>query len=135
MLRGLGRIDLEWARGRMFDQDVAQLFQLLVKEARTMRCTAVAAKEERRQRPHGELVTCVCMLCFVFRTWQTLFSYIPWHRRYYPILEMAAEQGLSWSPTVTVESPTDTPPPTIVPILPSNQCRMPERSLRMFVQG
>ena len=74
MLLGLGRIDLEWARGRIFDQDVAQLFQLLVKEARTMRCTAVAAKEERRQRPYGDPVPVVCMLCSVFRTWQTLLS-------------------------------------------------------------
>ena len=49
----------------MFDQDVAQLFQLLVKEARTMRCTAVAAKEERRQRPYGDRAPFVCMLCFV----------------------------------------------------------------------
>jgi len=48
------RIDVEWARGRLFDQDTAQLFQLLVIEARSMRCTGVSTTEERRQRPHGE---------------------------------------------------------------------------------
>ena len=48
------RIDVEWGRGRLFDQDAAQLFQQLVKEARTMRCTSISIKEERQQRPHGE---------------------------------------------------------------------------------
>jgi hypothetical protein len=84
-----GRIDLEWARGRVFDQDVAQLFQLLVKEARTMRCTAVAAKEGRRQRPDGELMPCLCQLRFAFCTWQTLVSLLFWHYSQSPILEMA----------------------------------------------
>jgi len=50
----MSRIDVEWARGRLFDQDAAQLFQVLVKEARSMRCTGVSTTEERRQRPHGE---------------------------------------------------------------------------------
>ena len=45
---------MEWGRGRLFDQDAAQLFQVLVKEARSMRCTGVTTKEERRQRPHGK---------------------------------------------------------------------------------
>ena len=48
------RIDVEWGRGRLFDQDAAQLFQVLVKEARSMRCTGVTTKEERRPRPHGD---------------------------------------------------------------------------------
>ncbi|CAK0787024.1 hypothetical protein CVIRNUC_010240 [Coccomyxa viridis] len=47
------RIDVEWGRGRLFDQGAAQLFQQLVKEARMMRCTSISSKEERRQRPHG----------------------------------------------------------------------------------
>ena len=41
-------------RGGIFDQDVAQLFQLLVKEARTMRCTAVPP---RRSAGSGPMVT------------------------------------------------------------------------------
>jgi DNA topoisomerase-3 len=45
---------MEWARGRLFDQDIAALFQRIVKEARAMRCTSVTVKEERRHRPHGE---------------------------------------------------------------------------------
>ena len=51
---GLCRIDVEWGRGRLFDQDAAQLFQVLVKEARSMRCTGVTTKEERRPRPYGQ---------------------------------------------------------------------------------
>lgn len=47
------RIDVEWARGRLFDQEVAALFQRIVKEARSMRCTSVTIKEDRRHRPNG----------------------------------------------------------------------------------
>ena len=54
-LPGACRIDVEWVRGRLFDQDAARLFQVLVKEARSMRCTGVTTKEERRPRPHGDL--------------------------------------------------------------------------------
>ena len=53
---------MEWGRGRLFDQDAAQLFQVLVKEARSMRCTGVTTKEERRQRPHGKIAVLSCRL-------------------------------------------------------------------------
>ena len=56
------RIDVEWGRGRLFDQGAAQLFQQLVKEARIMRCTSISIKEERRQRPHGEASPCWCLV-------------------------------------------------------------------------
>ena len=56
------RIDVEWGRGRLFDQGAAQLFQQLVKEARMMRCTSISSKEERRQRPHG-VATPLLMPC------------------------------------------------------------------------
>ena len=48
------RIDVEWSRGRLFDRDVAQLFQRIVTDAHILRCTEVSVKEERRQRPNGE---------------------------------------------------------------------------------
>ncbi|KAK9917893.1 hypothetical protein WJX75_009329 [Coccomyxa subellipsoidea] len=47
------RVDVEWARGRLFDRDVAQLFQRIVTEARSLRCVDVSVKEEKRQRPNG----------------------------------------------------------------------------------
>ena len=47
------RIDVEWSRGRLFDRDVALLFQRIVTEARALRCVEFSAKEERRQRPNG----------------------------------------------------------------------------------
>lgn len=62
---------MEWARGRLFDQDAAQLFQVLVKEARSMRCTGVTTKEERRPRPHGDLpLSCAgCRSYLNFNQW------------------------------------------------------------------
>lgn len=47
------RVDVEWARGRLFDRDVTQLFQRIVTEARSLRCVDVSVKEEKRQRPNG----------------------------------------------------------------------------------
>ena len=52
-MAGVIRVDVEWARGRLFDRDVAQLFQQIVTEARALRCVDVSVKEERRQRPNG----------------------------------------------------------------------------------
>lgn len=48
------RLDLEWQRGRVFDSDVAAVFQRVVADAKVLRIAHVSSKEERRQRPSGE---------------------------------------------------------------------------------
>jgi DNA topoisomerase-3 len=52
-LQGGVRLDPEWDRGRVFDQDVATVFQSMVKDARNLRVTSVSVKEDRKPRPSG----------------------------------------------------------------------------------
>ena len=47
------RLNLEWARGRVFDLEVGVCFQKIVSEAKSLRILEVTEKEERRQRPPG----------------------------------------------------------------------------------
>jgi hypothetical protein len=47
------RLELEWARGRLFDAHVAEVFRRIVAEAGSARVVSVSVKEERRQRPNG----------------------------------------------------------------------------------
>ena len=47
-------LDLEWRRGRIFDADVACVFQRIVSESGSLKVTAAASTEDRRHRPHGE---------------------------------------------------------------------------------
>lgn len=51
--KGGDRLQLEWDRGRVFDEDVAGIFLGNVKDARSLRVSSVSSKEERRTRPHG----------------------------------------------------------------------------------
>ncbi|EFJ52569.1 hypothetical protein VOLCADRAFT_79203 [Volvox carteri f. nagariensis] len=46
-------LELEWDKGRVFDQDVGALFASLVREAKRLRVVDVVEKEDRKQRPHG----------------------------------------------------------------------------------
>lgn len=46
-------IDVEWRRGRVFDADIACVFQRIVTDSGSLKVTAVASSEERRHRPHG----------------------------------------------------------------------------------
>ncbi|GIL45930.1 hypothetical protein Vafri_3041 [Volvox africanus] len=46
-------LDLEWDKGRVFDQDVGALYASLVREAKRLRVVDVVEKEDRKQRPHG----------------------------------------------------------------------------------
>jgi DNA topoisomerase III len=47
------RLSLDWARGKVFDPEVAVCLQRLVAEGGPLKVTQVSEKEERRQRPHG----------------------------------------------------------------------------------
>lgn len=47
------RLDLDWERGRVFDQDVGAMFAALVREAKRLRVVSVTEKEDRKARPHG----------------------------------------------------------------------------------
>lgn len=47
------RLNLEWERGRVFDQDVGQVFAAAVKDAGSLRVQSVTAKEDRKPRPPG----------------------------------------------------------------------------------
>eukprot|EP00798_Chlamydomonas_sp_ICE-L_P024301 gene24302-9904_t len=47
------RLDLEWERGRIFDQDVAGMYCQIVKDAKKMIVTDVSVKDEKKQRPSG----------------------------------------------------------------------------------
>ena len=55
------RLELEWERGRVFDSDVASVFQRVVADSKILRITHVSNKEERRQRPTG-LTSSNCFL-------------------------------------------------------------------------
>lgn len=46
-------LNLEWGRGRVFDQDVGGLFAAAVKDAGSLRVASVTTKDEVRQRPAG----------------------------------------------------------------------------------
>ncbi|KAK9856828.1 hypothetical protein WJX84_005321, partial [Apatococcus fuscideae] len=47
------RLELEWGRGRIFDMEIAQMFQRLVADAKSLKVTSVSEKEDRCSRPHG----------------------------------------------------------------------------------
>jgi DNA topoisomerase-3 len=47
------RLQLEWARGRVFDFEIGCCFQRLVLESQNIRVVDVTEKEERKQRPPG----------------------------------------------------------------------------------
>ena len=49
------RLSLQWAMGRLFDLETAQLYQHLVAQAGNLRVTSVSEQEQRRHRPHGQL--------------------------------------------------------------------------------
>jgi len=44
---------MEWERGRVFDSDVANVFQRIVADAGAAKVVSVTNKEEKRQRPSG----------------------------------------------------------------------------------
>jgi hypothetical protein len=46
-------LNLEWERGRVFDQDVGQVFAAAVKDAGSLRVQSITTKEDRKPRPHG----------------------------------------------------------------------------------
>ncbi|KAG2490592.1 hypothetical protein HYH03_010985 [Edaphochlamys debaryana] len=46
-------LELEWERGRVFDQDVGAMYAALVRESKRLRVVEVGEKEDRRQRPPG----------------------------------------------------------------------------------
>lgn len=46
-------LNLEWGRGRVFDQDVGGLFAASVRDAGSLRVASVTTKDEVRQRPAG----------------------------------------------------------------------------------
>ena len=50
---GACRLELQWARGRLFDMGAAQVFQRRVASAGSVQVTSVASKETRSARPHG----------------------------------------------------------------------------------
>lgn len=52
------RLDLQWDKGRLFDQEVAQLYQHLLAQAGQLRVISVAETESRKHRPHGEICMC-----------------------------------------------------------------------------
>ncbi|KAF5836440.1 DNA topoisomerase [Dunaliella salina] len=47
------KLDLEWDRGRLFDQEIATVYATMVREAKRLRVVDVTEKEERRHRPSG----------------------------------------------------------------------------------
>ena len=47
------RLNLEWGRGRVFDQDVGGLFAAAVREAGGLTVVSVSSKEDVKQRPSG----------------------------------------------------------------------------------
>jgi DNA topoisomerase-3 len=53
VLQGGDRLNLEWERGRVFDQDVGQVFAAAVKGAGSLRVTSITTKEDRKPRPPG----------------------------------------------------------------------------------
>ncbi|KXZ51646.1 hypothetical protein GPECTOR_11g100 [Gonium pectorale] len=46
-------LELEWDKGRVFDQDVGAMYAGLVREAKRLRVVDVSEKEDRKPRPHG----------------------------------------------------------------------------------
>jgi hypothetical protein len=52
-LQGGDHLNLEWERGRVFDQDVGQVFAAAVKDAGSLRVTSITTKEDRKPRPPG----------------------------------------------------------------------------------
>ncbi|GFR42563.1 hypothetical protein Agub_g3474, partial [Astrephomene gubernaculifera] len=46
-------LELEWDRGRVFDQDVGAMYAALVRDAKRLRVVDVVEKEDRKPRPHG----------------------------------------------------------------------------------
>lgn len=46
-------LNLEWQRGRVFDQDVGALYANVVKSAGSLRIASVSSKDEVRSRPSG----------------------------------------------------------------------------------
>ncbi|KAK9804028.1 hypothetical protein WJX73_004084 [Symbiochloris irregularis] len=46
-------LDLQWDKGRLFDQEVTQLYQHLVAQAGQLRVASVTEHESRKHRPHG----------------------------------------------------------------------------------
>eukprot|EP00899_Mesostigma_viride_P006662 jgi/Mesvir1/15998/Mv08302-RA.2 len=53
VVKGGRNVELEWERGRIFDKDIAMVFQKLVAEAGSLHVVEWSEKEERKQRPHG----------------------------------------------------------------------------------
>lgn len=53
LLQSGQRLELDWERGRVFDQDVGGLFLSIVKDCKTIRVVSVSSKEDRKGRPHG----------------------------------------------------------------------------------
>ncbi|KAF6259333.1 DNA topoisomerase [Scenedesmus sp. NREL 46B-D3] len=53
LMGGRRHLNLEWERGRVFDQDVGQVFAAGVRDAGSLRVQSMGAKEERRPRPPG----------------------------------------------------------------------------------
>lgn len=51
--KGGRRIPLEWERGRVFDKEIAQVFQRIVVEGGAAQVLEYGAKEERKGRPAG----------------------------------------------------------------------------------
>ena len=67
------RLELQWDKARLFDQEVAQLYQHLVAQAGQLRVASVAESDSRKHRPHGkvlilylslsrEKLACACVL-------------------------------------------------------------------------
>jgi DNA topoisomerase-3 len=51
--KGGRRIQLEWERGRVFDKEIAQVFQRIVVEGGGAQVLEFGSKEERKGRPAG----------------------------------------------------------------------------------
>lgn len=50
---GKAMLQLEWSRGRLFDEDVAVTFQRLIQADNRVSCTSVTTSESRRVRPQA----------------------------------------------------------------------------------
>lgn len=52
-LQAGGALNLEWGRGRVFDQDVGALFAGAVRDGGSLRVSSVSVKDEVKGRPPG----------------------------------------------------------------------------------
>jgi DNA topoisomerase-3 len=53
IVQGGDHLNLEWERGRVFDQDVGQVFAAAVKDGGSLRVQSISTKEDRKPRPPG----------------------------------------------------------------------------------